>query len=92
MSETQKTDEVKVGTVTWYDAASGAFIEDLAEQTPLEQSVMPSESQVFVPTDLLRNLPLRTGEIVRYTEENKIATRIELITPTKMTKSFRSRF
>jgi hypothetical protein len=85
-------EELKVGTVTWYDSASGAFIEDLGEQEPATQSAMPTESQVFVPSELLRNLFLRTGELVRYTEVNKIATHVEPIMPSKGAKSYRSRF
>lgn len=91
-------DELKVGTVTWYDAESGAFIEDLPENAPeilpsIQQQQSPSAaSQIFVPSELLHNMLLRTGELVRYTEKDRIATHIEPLMPSKTTKSYRPRF
>lgn len=91
-------DELKVGTITWYDAESGAFIEDLPEtppeSPPVQQQQLPPSptSQIFVPSELLGNMFLRTGELVRYTEKDRIATHIEPLMPSKTTKSYRPRF
>jgi hypothetical protein len=102
MDEMDKMDEIeelKVGTITWFDSDSGAFIEDLANdnapRSPIVQSSMPTRDQIFVSSELLRQknmLSLQTGDLVRYTENNKIATNIEQISLSKTTKSFRSRF
>lgn len=77
------TPEVKVGKVTWCNPLSGAFIEDLDTgngNLSLEKSTLPT-TQVYVPRRLLQNVSLIEGQLVRYSEENAIATSIEPLAP-----------
>lgn len=88
-------EELKVGTITWFDSDSGAFIEDLADDSgsPSLPQPTPTKEQVYVSSELLKQknmLFLQTGDLVRYTEHNKIATSIEQISTSRETKSFRS--
>ncbi len=75
--------EVKVGKVTWCNPLSGAFIEDLDAENgnlSLERAASPV-TQVYVPRRLLQNMSLIEGQLVRYSEENDIATSIEPLAP-----------
>jgi hypothetical protein len=70
---------IKVGTVTWVDSTKGAFIEDLSREEAVKhvkQSFSPAK-QVFVPTELIKDVVLKVGQMVRYEEEDNVATRVE---------------
>lgn len=78
-------EELKIGTITWYDPKTGAFIEALPEDDapPVFEKSFSAESQVFIPGDMLKDMGLRTGQLVRYTEKDNIATHVEPLVPTK---------
>ena len=71
--------ETKVGTVTWVDSIKGAFIEDLSKSDLAErtkQSFSPA-SQVFAPSEVIKNVVLKVGQLVQYEEEDNVATTVE---------------
>jgi hypothetical protein len=71
--------EIKVGRVTWVDSAKGAFIEDLSEEETMQQakqSFSPG-SQVFVPSEMMKGVALKEGQMVQYEEEDNVAVRVK---------------
>ena len=61
------------------DSTKGAFIEDLSKSESVEQikqSFSPV-SQVFVPSEVIKNVALKVGQLVQYEEEDNMATTVE---------------
>lgn len=78
--------KLKLGEITWYDPTAGAFIEERSNPSALESTAQSkayfsSGAQVFAPTELIKSMILREGQLVQFEEVDKIATRIEPLTP-----------
>lgn len=78
--------QLKLGEITWYDPNAGAFIEERLGTRGLESAVQnkvyfSSGEQVFAPSELIKSMTLREGQLVQFEEVDKIATHIEPLTP-----------
>jgi cold shock CspA family protein len=69
----------KIGTVTFYNSDSGAFIQDLSESEPIQKQQRKGfspASQVFVPAELIKDLGIEEGQLVEFEEENNVALNV----------------
>ena len=69
-----------IGIVKWVDQEKGAFIENMNESVALQDAAL--SENVFVPAEMLRNRPLKEGQMVRFELDDpaaKVAKSLELL-------------